>query len=96
MEKSQQVHKIQPELELTFPCDMPMKVIGLNILEFEDTIFEIIERRDLRVAKEDVTSVLSRNETYRSMSFHFFAESREQVDDLYRELTSNQYVKWVL
>jgi putative lipoic acid-binding regulatory protein len=96
MEKNQQIHKIQPETALTFPCDMPMKVIGLNISEFENTIFEIIERRDLRIAKEDVTSILSRNETYRSMSFHFFAENREQVDDLYRELTSNQYVKWVL
>ncbi len=96
MEDKPQINRVQKGLELTFPCDMPMKVIGLNIIEFEEAIMMIIERQALRIAKEDITSVLSRNETYRSMSFHFLAESREQVDDFYRELTSNPYVKWVL
>ncbi|MHC1771343.1 MAG: YbeD family protein [Flexilinea sp.] len=96
MDENSQEEGASQKIALTFPCDMPMKVIGINSCEFEPAVKEIINRHQLDVAEEDITSTLSKKETYRSISFHFMACSREQVDALYIELTANSLVKWVL
>ena len=84
------------ELGLQFPCDMPMKVIGVNSTDFEKAVWDIIEQHQLGVFVEDIQSKLSREGTYCSISFHFLAETRAQVDALYIDLTANEFVKWVL
>lgn len=96
MDENSQIEETDQKIGLTFPCDMPMRVIGINTCEFVLAVKEIIKRHQLDVAEEDITFTLSKNETYRSISFHFLAGSREQVDALYIELTANELVKWVL
>ncbi len=83
-------------LGLQFPCDMPMKVIGVNSTDFEKAVWKIVERHQLGVFMEDVQSKLSSKAVYRSISFSFLALSRDQVDALYIDLTACEYVKWIL
>lgn len=84
------------DAELQFPCEFPISVMGLNVPEFEDTIFEILKKHVPEVEKKNLRTAYSANKKYRSLKTHFTAQSREQMDDLYKELTAHKLVKWVL
>lgn len=86
----------QPDPKLTFPCDFPLKVIGVDMDGFEAIITEIVLQYVPDLMTENITSQTSRHGRYRSISFQFIARSREQVDALYRELSANPNVKMVL
>ena len=84
------------DAELQFPCDFPISIMGLNVSEFEETIFGILKKHVPEVEKKNLRTGYSSNKKYCSLKTHFTAQSREQMDDLYRELTANKLVKWVL
>ena len=82
--------------KLTFPCDFPLKVIGEDSESFESFATEIVLRHVPNLLRENISSQTSRHGKYRSVSYQFVAQSREQVDALYRELSSDPRVKMVL
>lgn len=84
------------EPELQFPCEFPLKVIGVNEDDFALFAVEVVGRHIPYLDQETVTRQHSSGGKYLSVSFLFTAESREQVDALYRELTASERVKWVL
>lgn len=84
------------DAELKFPCDFPISVMGLNVPEYIDTIFAILKKHVPEADKNLIKTSFSANNKYCSLRIHFTADSREQMDDLYRELTANELVKWVL
>ena len=84
----------QPIIE--FPILFPLKVIGLDEVDFEEFAIEIVRRHVPELLEENITSRLSDGDKYRSVSFEFIAESREQVDALYVELSSHKRVLMIL
>jgi putative lipoic acid-binding regulatory protein len=84
------------ESPLTFPTEFPIKVMGLTRDGFAQTMSEIVLRHapDFDAATTEMRS--SREGKYLSLTFTINATSREQLDDLYRELTSNPMVAMVL
>ncbi len=86
----------QTDPKLTFPCDFPLKVIGLDVEGFGSIITSIVLQHVPDLMTENITTQTSRHGRYRSMSYQFIARSREQVDALYRELSANPNVKMVL
>lgn len=84
------------DAELQFPCDFPISVMGLNVPEFEEKIYEILKKHVPEVEKKNLRTAYSANKKYCSLKTHFTAQSREQMDELYRELTAHKLVKWVL
>ncbi len=78
-----------------FPCPFPLKVMGLNTEFFETAIREIIDRH-LDPDPVVYTSQLSKNGKYLSITATFIATSREQLDELYRELNRHELVKMTL
>ncbi len=81
---------------LKFPCDLPVKVFGRNETRFRQTALEIVERHFGEAGTENVREQLSRRESYASLTIVVRAESREQVDALYRELSSSADILMVL
>lgn len=84
------------ETLLTFPCSFPLKIMGENTDAFEQRALAIV---GAHVAKGDVNEVavrLSASAKYRALSVTVTARSREQLDALYRDLTSDPLVKVVL
>ena len=79
-----------------YPIDFPLKVIGENATDFEPFVMEIVRRHVPDLLEENIISRLSSTSRYCSVSFHFIAESRAQVDALYAELTSNERVLMIL
>jgi hypothetical protein len=84
----------QPIIE--FPILFPLKVIGLDEVDFEEFAIEIVRRHVPELLEENITSRVSGGDKYRSVSFEFIAESREQVDALYVELSSHKRVLMIL
>lgn len=84
------------KVELKFPCEFPISIMGLNVPEYKETIFAILKKHVPEVKQTDLKTAFSANKKYCSLKTKFVAQSREQMDDLYKELTANELVKWVL
>ena len=68
----------------------------MNVPEYKEAIFTILKKHVPEVTKDHLQTAYSSNKKYCSIKTRFTAQSREQMDDLYRELTANELVKWVL
>jgi putative lipoic acid-binding regulatory protein len=81
---------------LEFPCRFPLKTMGKNTADFEQTIIEIVRRHVPELKDEEISSRLSKDGKYVSITTIFTATSREQLDGLYYELSSHEQVMMVL
>lgn len=83
---------------LKFPCDFPLKVIGVynEVDDFETFALEIINRHVPELDPTLISRRLSNGGKYVALSVNFVAQSREQVDQLYIELGSHKRVLMIL
>jgi putative lipoic acid-binding regulatory protein len=79
-----------------FPCPFPLKVIGRAGELFIPTMINILEGVIGPVAKESVSSRLSRDGKYISLTVTFTAHSREQLEAIYAAVRKNPDVVMVL
>jgi putative lipoic acid-binding regulatory protein len=86
----------EPESLLAFPCDFPIKVMGLTQPGFAQAVVEVVRPHapDFDAATMEMRK--SREGKYLSLTVTVRATSREQLDDLYRELCDHVMVKMVL
>jgi putative lipoic acid-binding regulatory protein len=81
---------------LTFPCDLPIKVLGLNAATFRAAAVSIVRSHYTALEERDVAEQLSREGKYLSLTITVRAENRAQIDAVYRELTASDEVLMVL
>jgi len=81
---------------LSFPCKLPVKVLGRNDTTFRSAVNRIVRRHYADFDSANVTEQHSRNSAYLSLTFMISAASREEVDALYRELTASDEIMMVL
>lgn len=86
----------ESKFELKYPIPFPLKVIGLDEPDFEEFCIGIVRRHVPELLEENISSHISTGSKYRSVNFDFIAESREQVDALYAELTLHKRVLMIL
>src|SRR5450759_4303097 len=79
-----------------FPCSFPLKVFGKDEDQFEAFVASIVQRHVPDLHSENVVSRLSENGKYLAVTATFIADSREQLDALYMELSSHDRVLMVL
>jgi putative lipoic acid-binding regulatory protein len=84
-----------PDL-LQFPCDFPIKVMGKARDGFAQVIAEIVLKHAPDFDPASMEMRVSGKGNYMSFTCTIFAVSREQLDDLYRELTGHELVQIVL
>ena len=86
----------EPESLLAFPCDFPIKVMGETRPGFAQAVMDVVLRHapDFDAASMEMRK--SRLGKYLSLMVTVRANSREQLDDLYRELCDHPMVKMVL
>jgi putative lipoic acid-binding regulatory protein len=81
---------------IEYPCRFPIKVMGANVNGFVHAMTQIAERFDPGF---DASSIELRNSSgghYLGITLTINATSREQLDEIYRTLTSHPMVKVVL
>ncbi len=88
----------RPEAQslLAFPCDFPMKIMGRKEPGFAQNIVEVVLRHAPDYDPATVEMRPSRQGNYLSLTVTVRARSREQLDNLYRELCDHPQVVMVL
>lgn len=82
---------------LKFPCELPVKVFGRNDDAFRGAALEIVRRHfEAFDEAEGLSERTSRADRYLSLTITVRAESRAQIDALYRELTASGDILMVL
>ena len=86
----------EKESLLQFPCDFPIKIMGLTRDDFAQTILEIVRRHapDYNGVTMEMRS--SSAAKYLSLTCTINATSQQQLNDLYRELSGHPMVRMVL
>lgn len=81
---------------IEFPCDFPIKIMGARSDDFAQTVLAIVLRHAPDFAAETVELRASGSGNYLSVTCTVRAQSKAQLDALYRELSGHPAVKVVL
>ncbi len=86
---------MEQKLPLQFPCTFPIKIMGLNRETFPEAVLAIFHRH---VAPDQISHSrrLSSGDKYLSLTVTLTAQSREQLDALYRDLHAHELVLMTL
>ncbi|MDR2336474.1 MAG: DUF493 family protein [Burkholderiaceae bacterium] len=81
---------------IEYPSKFPIKVMGDDVEGFVHAVTEVAERFDPTFDAATIELRKSSGGKYLGVTITVLATSREQLDDLYRALTSHPMVKVVL
>jgi len=81
---------------LAFPCAFPIKIMGLRQDDFAQAIVAVVRRHAPEFDPGTVEMRASSGGKYLSLTCTIQATSREQLDGLYRDLSSHPMVTMVL
>ena len=81
---------------LEFPCDFPIKIMGLMRDDFTQSMVAIVTRHAPDFLAENVEMRTSSGGKYLSITCTIRATSKPQLDNLYRELSAHPLVKVAL
>lgn len=88
---------IPPEQSLIeYPSAFPIKVMGAHVDGFADAIVAIAQQFDPHYDPATLERRPSKGGNYLGLTITVTATSREQLDALYRTLTSHPMVKMVI
>ena len=91
------MQEIPPEqLLIVYPSQFPIKVMGLNVDGFVHAVTLIAEKFDPAFDATTVELRPSKGDKYLGVTVTVTATSREQLDELYRTLSTHPMVKMVL
>ncbi|MBO7081671.1 MAG: DUF493 domain-containing protein [Neisseriaceae bacterium] len=85
----------QEEL-LTFPCSFPLKIVGKSGDDFAQVVWQTIVPHAPDLTLQNITFKQSSAKTYTSATVMLTAQSKEQLDNIYRALTSHPRFQYVL
>jgi hypothetical protein len=80
------------ESALEFPCEFPVKAMGKTADDFDALVVSIVRKHVPEFNDGTVQSRLSRGGKYISVTVTINAQSQEQLDNLYMELSANERV----
>ena len=81
---------------LIFPTAFPIKVVGDHHESFVSAVIDVVQLHDPSFDAGSLQRRPSSNGTYVGLTVTVLATSREQLDAIYRGLTSLAQVKYVL
>jgi putative lipoic acid-binding regulatory protein len=91
------MREIPPEQSLIeYPSSFPIKVMGHNVDGFADAVVAMARQFDPDFDEAAVEIRSSKGNTYLGVTITITATSREQLDELYRTLSTHPLVKVVL
>ncbi|HEY0681005.1 MAG TPA: DUF493 domain-containing protein [Steroidobacter sp.] len=79
-----------------FPCDFPLKVMGRRTDDFRSIVLGIVQKHAGPITPDNIEERPSSSGAYLSLTCTFTAQSKRQLDDLYKELTAHERVMVVL
>jgi len=89
-------HTDSEETLIEFPCDFPIKVMGETQDSFSIEIIKTIQAIDPTFDASKIEMRGSSKGKYTSLTCLCYVESKTQLDNIYRAVTSHPLVKYVL
>jgi putative lipoic acid-binding regulatory protein len=86
----------KPDTLLEFPCDFPIKAMGRAEDDFESLIITLVRKHAPDLHEDAVSARDSSGGRFLSVTVTVRATSREQLDNIYRELTACEKVLMAL
>ena len=91
------MREIPPEQSLIeYPSQFPIKVMGANVDGFVQAVVSVARQFDPGLDASTVETRPSKAGNYLGVTITITATSREQLDELYRTLSTHPMVKVVL
>ncbi len=94
------MHHEAPSLDadgkLKFPCRFSVKAMGEASEDFDLHVFGLARQHIPGLTEHALESRPSRGGRFVSITLHFTADSREQLDALYRTLSGDARIHFVL
>ena len=84
------------KLLLDFPTEFPLKAIGAGPEDFEALVLDIVRKHVPDLAEDASRTRPSGAGNYLAVTVTFIAQSQEQLDAIYMELTAQPRVKMLL
>lgn len=81
---------------MEFPCDFIIKAMGKNNDDFVNTVKRIVTTHFPKVSADQFKTRASKDGNYTAVSVAVYAESKEQLDNLYKDLTDEPSVLMAL
>ena len=81
---------------MEYPCEIAIKAMGKHEPGFEEVVIEIVSRHVDNLGEGCVTCRPSKGGNFLAVTVRVQAESREQMDRIYHELTAHERVKIAL
>ena len=81
---------------IEYPCDFPIKVMGARVDGFAEAMAKVAQQFDPGFNPSTIEMRPSKAGNYLSVTLTIRATSREQLDNMYRALTSHPMVKVAL
>lgn len=89
--------EIPPEQSLIeYPCHFPIKVMGAQVAGYEAAMVHIARSFDPSFDAGTIERRPSKAGNYLGLTLSVYVTNREQLDELYRTLTTHPMVKVVL
>jgi len=79
-----------------FPCEFPVKVMGKACSGFDLMVAGLVRRHCPALGEGAVSTRLSRGGRYMAVTVTITAESRAQLDAIYRDLSAHDQVLFAL
>jgi len=89
-------HTSRSESLIEYPSDFPIKIMGPMQDDFAQTMIEVVLQFDISFHAGKMEMRPSSKGNYLALTATVRAISRQQLDDLYRALSSHPMVKVVL
>jgi len=81
---------------LEFPCTFPIKMMGRDTPAFRQAVRELVEKHTGPVDDTAIQNALSKNGRFVSVTITVSAESQQQLDDIYRDVSAHDDVLMAL
>jgi uncharacterized protein len=92
----------QPNIEkledlLTYPCKIAVKAIGKNNTDFEKEVFGIVSKHtNKKLTEGSIKTKPSKNNKYLAITITVEAQSKQQMDKIYQDLSNSKLVVMAL
>ena len=84
------------ESVIEFPCEFPIKMMGRDTAEFRTTAVSIVEAHVGKITDGAVRVAQSEKGNFVSVTVTIAANSQEQLDAIYRDVTAHDDVLMAL
>ncbi|MCR9191893.1 MAG: DUF493 domain-containing protein [Gammaproteobacteria bacterium] len=84
------------ETLMVFPCDFPIKIIGKSSPHFVADINKLVRQHFPDTPDANITSKLSGEGKYQSITAVVHALNQKSLDDLYKDISDHPDIQMVL